>query len=129
MASIDDEFSSDVTDLPEACDTELVLLQRGDRFALTVEPVVKPVAGTAVRMLAYNRSVPGPTIRVGEGSELVVDITNRGDLETTVHWHGLRLDNRYDGTVLVQKPIPIGGTFTYRLQFPDPGIYWYHPYP
>jgi hypothetical protein len=51
MASIDDEFSSDVTDLPGAGDTQLAQLQRGDRFALTVEPVVKSVAGTAVRML------------------------------------------------------------------------------
>jgi FtsP/CotA-like multicopper oxidase with cupredoxin domain len=45
-----------------------------------------------------------------------------------VHWHGLRLDNRYDGTMSTQRPIPVGGTFTYRLEFPDPGVYWYHPH-
>lgn len=128
MASIDDEFSSDVTDLPEAGDTDLVQLQRGDRFALTVEPVVKSVAGTAVRMLGYNRSVPGPTIRVDEGAEVWVDITNRGDLETTVHWHGLRLDNRYDGTDLTQHPIGVGDSYQAQITFPDPGVYWYHPH-
>jgi FtsP/CotA-like multicopper oxidase with cupredoxin domain len=49
-------------------------------------------------------------------------------LETTVHWHGLRLDNRYDGTHETQAPIPVGGRFTYRIKFPDPGVYWYHPH-
>jgi FtsP/CotA-like multicopper oxidase with cupredoxin domain len=72
--------------------------------------------------------VPGPTIRVGEGSELVVDVVNEGDLEATVHWHGLRLDNRYDGTHETQAPIPVGGSFSYRISFPDPGVYWYHPH-
>jgi FtsP/CotA-like multicopper oxidase with cupredoxin domain len=79
-------------------------------------------------VLTYNGSVPGPTLRVREGSELVVNVANEGDLEATVHWHGLRLDNRYDGTHETQAPIPVGGTFTYRIQFPDPGVYWYHPH-
>jgi FtsP/CotA-like multicopper oxidase with cupredoxin domain len=79
-------------------------------------------------MLAYNGSIPGPTLRVKEGSQLVVNVVNDGDLESTVHWHGLRLDNRYDGTAAVQRPVPVGGGFTYHLTFPDPGIYWYHPH-
>ena len=62
-----------------------------------------------VRMLGYNGSIPGPTMRVPEGSEIQVDVHNDGDLEATVHWHGLRLDNRSDGTHETQQPIPIGG--------------------
>jgi FtsP/CotA-like multicopper oxidase with cupredoxin domain len=65
---------------------------------------------------------------VREGSELVVDVVNEGDLEGTVHWHGLRLENRYDGTHETQAPIPVGGSFTYRVTFPDVGVYWYHPH-
>jgi FtsP/CotA-like multicopper oxidase with cupredoxin domain len=46
-----------------------------------------------------------------------------------VHWHGLRLDNKYDGVPHeTQTPIPVGGSFTYRIRFPDPGRYWYHPH-
>jgi FtsP/CotA-like multicopper oxidase with cupredoxin domain len=45
-----------------------------------------------------------------------------------VHWHGLRLDNASDGTHETQAPIPIGGRFSCRVAFPDPGIYWYHPH-
>ena len=79
-------------------------------------------------MLTYNGSVPGPTFRVREGSQLVVTAVNEGDLEATVHWHGLRLENRYDGTHETQAPIAIGDTFMYRVRFPDPGVYWYHPH-
>jgi FtsP/CotA-like multicopper oxidase with cupredoxin domain len=73
-------------------------------------------------MLAYNGSIPGPTLKVRQGSEIVVHVENHGDLDTTVHWHGLRLENRYDGVPHeTQAPIPVGGDFTYRIQVPDPG--------
>ena len=58
----------------------------------------------------------------------MVHVENHGDLDTTVHWHGLRLENRYDGVPHeTQAPIPMGGEFSYA-QFPDPGLYWYHPH-
>jgi FtsP/CotA-like multicopper oxidase with cupredoxin domain len=80
-------------------------------------------------MLGYNGSIPGPTLKVQQGSEIIVHVTNNGDLDTTVHWHGLRLENRYDGVPHeTQAPIPVGGEFTYRIQFPDAGLYWYHPH-
>jgi FtsP/CotA-like multicopper oxidase with cupredoxin domain len=80
-------------------------------------------------MLGYNGSIPGPTLKVRQGSEVIVHVTNDGDLEGTVHWHGLRLENKYDGVPHeTQTPIPVGGSFTYRIRFPDPGLYWYHPH-
>ena len=80
-------------------------------------------------MLGYNGSIPGPTLHVDQGSEITVHVTNEGDVEATVHWHGLRLENRYDGVPHeMQSPIPIGGEFTYKVQFPDAGFYWYHPH-
>ena len=66
-----------------------------------------------LRMLAYNGSIPGPTLHVDQGSELTVHVQNDGDIEATVHWHGLRLENPYDGVPFeTQAPIPIGGEFT-----------------
>jgi FtsP/CotA-like multicopper oxidase with cupredoxin domain len=80
-------------------------------------------------MLGYNGSIPGPTLKVQQDSEVIVHVTNDGDLEATVHWHGLRLDNKYDGVPHeTQTPIPVGSEFTYRIRFPDPGLYWYHPH-
>jgi FtsP/CotA-like multicopper oxidase with cupredoxin domain len=124
----DDNFPTTTTALAQSVETPVVELAHGDEFDLEIAPVTKEIGGNTLRMLAYNGSIPGPTLRVQEGSEIVVNVRNEGDLEATVHWHGLRLDNRYDGTHETQAPIPVGGSFTYRVQFPDAGVYWYHPH-
>jgi FtsP/CotA-like multicopper oxidase with cupredoxin domain len=121
-------FPTDSAGLPQTIGSDVVELADGDELDLRIAPVAKQIGDTTVRMLAYNGSIPGPTLRVHEGSEIVVNVVNTGDLETTVHWHGLRLDNRDDGTHETQAPIPVGGTFSYRVRFPDPGVYWYHPH-
>jgi FtsP/CotA-like multicopper oxidase with cupredoxin domain len=128
MTAPTDQFPRDTSGLPAATTSEIVELSRGQRFQLRIAPVTKRLGDATVRMLAYNGSIPGPTLKVRQGSEIVVDVVNEGDLEQTVHWHGLRLDNRSDGTHETQAPIPIGGQFAVRVAFPDPGIYWYHPH-
>lgn len=128
MSSDPDRFPTDAAGLPEAHEPEVVELADGEEFGLSIAPVAKRIDGATVRMLAYNGSIPGPTLKVREGSGLVVNIENHGDLEATVHWHGLRLDNRYDGTHQTQQPMEVGERFTARVTFPDPGLYWYHPH-
>ena len=124
-----DRFPTDPSGLPEAGRHHLLELADGDTLDLRVRPVAKRLGETTVRMLSYNGSIPGPTLKVQQGSEIVVNVANEGDLETTVHWHGLRLENKYDGVPHeTQAPIPIGGSFSYRIRFPDPGLYWYHPH-
>ena len=125
----DGSFPTDPSGLPEATRPELLELADGDALDLRIGPVAKRLEDTTVRMLGYNGSIPGPTLKVQQGSEVVVHVTNDGDLDATVHWHGLRLDNKYDGVPHeTQTPIPVGGEFTYRIRFPDPGLYWYHPH-
>jgi FtsP/CotA-like multicopper oxidase with cupredoxin domain len=121
-------FPTETVGLSESAEPELVELSHEDEFELRIAPVTKELEEASVRMLAYNGSIPGPTLKVPQGSELLVNVVNEGDLEGTVHWHGLRLENRYDGTHQTQTPIPVGESFAYRLRFPDPGIYWYHPH-
>ncbi len=128
MATTHDQFPTDTTGLAEARASAVIELGDGDRFDLTIAPVAKRIGGATVRMLAYNGSIPGPTMKVREGAEIVVDIENQGDLEATVHWHGLRLENRYDGTHQTQQPMASGERYTAHVTFPDPGVYWYHPH-
>ena len=122
-------FSTETAGLAEASRPGFLRLHDGDRLDLAIHSVRKTIAGAELRMLAYNGSIPGPTLHVDQGGEITVQVRNDGDTETTVHWHGLRLENRYDGVPHeTQKPIPVGGAFTYKLQFPDAGFYWYHPH-
>jgi FtsP/CotA-like multicopper oxidase with cupredoxin domain len=124
-----DLFPRDIHGLPPVARPTLHRLRHGDRLTLEIAPVVKRIGESNVRMIAYNGSIPGPTLHVDQGSEITVDVINNGDVETTVHWHGIRLDNQFDGVPHdTQAPIEIGQTFSYRVSFPDPGFYWYHPH-
>ena len=104
-------------------------VKSGERIALEARMVEKELNGTRLTMYGFNGQIPGPSLRVDQNSTIYVDFKNSIDLDTTVHWHGLRLANRFDGVPkITQAPIPPGGTFTYMLDFPDAGIYWYHPH-
>ena len=116
-------------DAPLARPRELARLKDGDQLALVAEPVRRVLFGRTVTMLGFNGQYPGPLIEVDEGSTIVVRFTNRTDFPTAVHWHGLRLDNRFDGAPHVtQDPVEPGASFEYRVFFRDAGIYWYHPH-
>jgi len=124
-----ESFPTDPTGLPEATRPQLQELADGDLLDLRIGAVAKRLGDATVRMLGYNGSIPGPTLKVAQGSEVIVHVANEGDLEGTVHWHGLRLENKYDGVLHeTQTPIPVGGEFIYRIRFSDSGLYWYHSY-
>jgi FtsP/CotA-like multicopper oxidase with cupredoxin domain len=93
---VDNEFSRDITGLPSVMATPTVDLADGDTYELCAAPIRKRVGAAEVRLLAYNGAVPVPTLRVRQGAAVTVNFTNQTDVESTVHWHGLRLENRSD---------------------------------
>jgi FtsP/CotA-like multicopper oxidase with cupredoxin domain len=118
-----DAFTTETAGLPEASSPSVVRLYDGDSFDLRIHHVRKRVGDAEVRMLGYNGSIPGPTLHVDQGAEVTVNVTNDRDVETTVHWHGLRLENRYDGVPEeTQALIPPGGAFTYNSGSPTPAL-------
>lgn len=77
----------------------------------------------------YNGGLPGPEIRIKQGSTLQVTVENALTEDTTVHWHGVRTPNAMDGVPhLTQKPISLGEKFTYEFAAVDAGTFWYHPH-
>ena len=113
---------------PRRTALELVELADGDEFDLRIAPVAKRIGDATVRMLAYNGSIPGPDAAGPQGRRSSSTSTNEADLEATVHWHGLRLENATTARTRRRRRCQVGGTFTYRLAVPDPGVYWYHPH-
>lgn len=112
-----------------AGDTKTVELQNGQTFDLTAQSVRKDINGKSQTMLAYNWSIPGPTLKVKQGSKVTINFKNKLDQDTAVHFHGIRTDNSSDGVVgVTQAAIKPGDSYTYKLNFPDPGAYWYHPH-
>lgn len=123
------EFSTSINSYPEARKSETVELKNGDTYNLTASIVKKQIKGSEVKMLAYNGSIPGPLIKVQQGSEITINFKNETDVDSTVHSHGVRLDNEFDGVPdQTQKAVKPGETFVYKIKFPDTGIFWYHPH-
>jgi FtsP/CotA-like multicopper oxidase with cupredoxin domain len=115
--------------VPAVKPTKTVRLNDGDTLDLTAGLVRRTVNGHTFVMYAFNGMVPGPLIRVQQRASIVVRFHNRIDLPSTVHWHGLRHDNRDDGVPgLTQAEVAPGKSFTYHVRFPDAGVYWYHPH-
>jgi FtsP/CotA-like multicopper oxidase with cupredoxin domain len=75
---------------------------------------------------AFNGQVPGPVLRAKQGEPFQVRLVNELDMPLAIHWHGVRLDNAMDGTLLTQAPVAPGASFDYVFSPPDAGTFWYH---
>jgi FtsP/CotA-like multicopper oxidase with cupredoxin domain len=83
--------------------------------------------GKVIDTFAYNDSVPGPLLRLREGREVVIDVTNATDIDDIVHWHGLYLPAAVDGAMEEGSPmIARDGTQRYAFAAKPAGTRWYH---
>jgi FtsP/CotA-like multicopper oxidase with cupredoxin domain len=77
--------------------------------------------------LAINGTIPAPTLYFTEGDTAEIYVHNTMMMETSIHWHGLILPNRYDGvSYLTTTPIKMGETHFYTFPIVQNGTYWYH---
>ena len=96
--------------------------------ALTAAPHTWAAGDQLVEGFAYNGQVPGPTLRLKVGDQLVVDLQNDTGLDTSIHWHGLSVPYAMDGAGWQISPVPPGGAFRYTFTVAQPGTFWYHPH-
>lgn len=99
----------------------------GNQLDLIIGSVPINITGRARTATAVNGSVPAPILRLREGEMATINVTNRLNEPTSIHWHGVRLPNNMDGVPgLTFKGIMPGETFTYRFPIVQSGTYWYH---
>jgi FtsP/CotA-like multicopper oxidase with cupredoxin domain len=119
----------DPSTLPMARPSEVVKMADGDTLDIDVSMVHRRIAGHDLVMFGYNEQYPGPLIEAPKGATIVVRVKNAIQMPTTIHWHGIRIDNRFDGVPgVTQDPIAPGESFTYQVHVPDAGMFWYHPH-
>ena len=83
--------------------------------------------GMSMDVWCYNDSMPGPTIEASEGDRIRIVLHNELPEPTTLHLHGLELENRMDGVPgLTQDPIMPGESFVYELALHQNGTFFYH---
>ena len=123
-----DHFPTDTTGLPEAHASEVVELSDGEPFELRIAPVAKRLGDATVRMLAYNGSIPGPTLKVRQGSEVVSTSSTRATWRRRCTGTGCGWRTATTARTRRRRRSRSGESFPSRVTFPDPGLYWYHPH-
>jgi len=74
-----------------------------------------------------NGTLPGPLIRLREGQDVTLRVTNRLKVTSSIHWHGVLVPPDMDGVPGVSfAGIEPGETFVYKFRVPQYGTYWYH---
>ncbi|GAC1357373.1 MAG: multicopper oxidase family protein [Acidobacteriaceae bacterium] len=95
---------------------------------LRIEPCSLEIGpGVSIKTVAYNGQVPGPMLRLREGTPVTIDVTNAGPRADLVHWHGLAIDSLNDGAMEEGSPmIAPGSTLRYSFTPRPAGTRWYH---
>ena len=96
-------------------------------YNLTIEQNEITLAGVTADGMTVNGGIPAPTLEFTIGDLAIINVTNKMDVETSVHWHGIILPNFQDGVpYLTTPPIKPNTTFQYRIPINQTGTYWYH---
>jgi CopA family copper-resistance protein len=99
----------------------------GEDIRLTIGHSAFRVGGRSGHAITMNGTLPAPLIRLREGQNVRLHVTNSLDEDSSIHWHGLLLPFQMDGVPGVSFPgIRPGETFVYEFPVRQSGTYWYH---
>ena len=98
-----------------------------DTYELVIARTTVTIDGQPRKVVSINGQIAAPTLRWREGEEVTINVVNRLDEDTSIHWHGILLPQYMDGVPMVSfAGIKPGTTFTYRFKVRQSGTYWYH---
>jgi len=121
------QYDSDKSMPAESFEKVNLLPGKTVRYDLYVTDTMVNYTGKAKHAIAVNGSTPMPTLYFTEGDTAEIYLHNNLKTETSLHWHGVFLPNRFDGVPnLTTAPIPPGATHLYKFAVVQNGTYWYH---
>lgn len=101
--------------------------EANSRYDLTIGYSPITIDGRKATATGINGTVPGPLVRLREGDDINLNVTNRLDDDSSIHWHGIIVPFEMDGVPGVNfKGIPPGDTYHYAYNLRQAGTYWYH---
>ncbi|QJD95995.1 multicopper oxidase domain-containing protein [Mucilaginibacter robiniae] len=96
-------------------------------YDLFINDTIVAYAGKKIKALAINGQIPGPVLRFTEGDTAIIRVHNLRKNETSIHWHGILVPNKYDGVPYISTiPIKGGATYTNIIPLHQTGTFWYH---
>lgn len=99
-----------------------------DTYNLDIAYQQMNITGKTVKKIGINGTIPGPVLRLTDGEDVIINVTNNLKEDTSIHWHGLLLDGEMDGVPGLNgfAGIKPGQTFSYNFKVRQTGTYWYH---
>ena len=99
----------------------------GTDIALRIAHQAVTIDGRPGHAIGINGSVPGPLIRLRQGQDVRLSVSNDLDEDSSIHWHGLLVPFQFDGVPGISFPgIRAKSTFVYEFPVIQSGTYWYH---
>jgi len=96
-------------------------------YNLEIDQFERTVDGKTLTGVSINGESPGPLLRLREGEDVTINVTNTLDVDTSLHWHGIILESKMDGVPGISfDGIGPGETYTYNFTAKQSGTYWYH---
>lgn len=127
IASISLYFESTAAETYDFKNITTVRAKNAIIYNLTIDYKTVNFTGKNRKAMVVNDSLPAPTLHFEEGKKAIIYVTNKMDVETSVHWHGILLPNFQDGVpYLTSPPIRPGKTHKFEFTLKQSGTYWYH---
>ena len=99
----------------------------GPDISLRIAHQMMTIDGRESHAIGINGTVPAPLVRLREGQNVRLSVTNDLDEDSSIHWHGLLVPFQFDGVPGISFPgIKAKSTFVYEFPVIQSGTYWYH---
>ena len=99
----------------------------GTEFDLEIGALPVNYTGQMRQATGVNGRVPAPLLRWRQGDTVTLRVSNRLNVPSSIHWHGMIVPADMDGVPgLSFDGIAPGGTYLYRFKVNQYGTYWYH---